>query len=276
MASNKTNSTTSMMSFGATSTISSMATTQATAQPTTGPSISTPSSNTKSPSDLFFDDWAHTLLVVLSLLLGSIFTVVLFKYCRRKISRGSTSFPNCIVEVRPVSPTSTPGQNERQKSPIYCEADTFQFSSKEPKVIEPTDVESNSKDENCYPENIEYETMNPPQASAEYVYAYGHVNINAGYMNTPLSRKRPTNGVEDDYEYPQNRSSSSDNEYCYVHDWLDPGARMAALSSSESDKDKVDDIVDENDQTLWRERLGNSPEPVPLQYVTVVKNVDLL
>ena len=273
MASNKTNSTASMMFF-ATSMILSMATaqatTQATAQPTTGSSISTPS------DPAFFDDWAHILLVVLFLLLGSIITVVLFKYCRRKISRGSTSFPNYIVEVRPVSPTSTPGQNDRQKSPIYCEADTFQFSSKEPKVIEPTDVESNSKDENCYPENIEYETMNPPQASAEYVYAYGHVNMNAGYMNTPLSRKRPTNGVEDDYEYPQNRNSSSDNEYCYVHDWLDPGVRVAALSASESDKDKVDDIVDENDQTLWRKRLGNSPEPVALQYVTVVKNVDLL
>ncbi|CAB4014937.1 Hypothetical predicted protein [Paramuricea clavata] len=257
---------------------SSMVSPQAKTQTT---SIST--SSTRPPNDQYFDDWAHALLVAVLLLLVIIFTVLLIKYCRRKISRASTCTPSYIVEVRSDSPTSTPGQNEVQNSPLYYEADTFQFSSKEPKVIEPTDVESNSKDENCCPENIEYETMNPPQASAEYVYAYGHVNINAGYMNTPLSRKRPTNGVEDDYEYPQNRRSSSDNEYRYAYDWLDPDARVAALSANEPvlashGKDKVDDndTVCENDETLSGERLGNSPEPVPLQYVTVVKNVELL
>jgi hypothetical protein len=94
-------------------------------------------------------------------------------------------------------------------------------------------------------------------------------------MNT-FSRKRPTDGVEDDYEYPQNSRSSSDNEYRYAYDWLDSGARVAALSASERvqahtshDKDEDNDNFYENDQTLLQNSVEKENEIVPLEYVTV-------
>ena len=187
------------------------------------------------------------------------------------------------VEVRSVSPTPAPGSNEVQlNSPIYCETDTFQFLSSQPRaetnetveaeVSEPTDVESNSEDEYCRPENIEdvYEAMNPvvpPQVSGVYAYAYDHVNINASYVNT-FPHQQKTSGVEDDdYEYPQNRRSSSDNEYRYAYDWLDPGARVAALSASEPVEDEN---YYENCQTLLQTDLEKENEIVPLEYVAVL------
>ncbi|CAB3992017.1 Hypothetical predicted protein [Paramuricea clavata] len=187
------------------------------------------------------------------------------------------------VEVRSVSPTPTPVSNEVQlNSPIYCETDTFQFPSSQPRgetnetveaeVSEPTDVENNSEDEYCCPENIEdeYETMNsvvPPQASGVYAYAYDHVNINASYVNT-FPHQQQTSGVEDDdYEYPQNRRSSSDNEYRYAYDWLDPGARVAALSASEPVEDEN---YYENCQTLLQNNLEKENEIVTLEYVAVL------
>jgi hypothetical protein len=254
---------------------------------------STPSHAIKSKNtQTFFDDWAHVLLVVLlSLLFGSIFTVVLFKYCKRKITGNIQTY---TVEV-PL------GQNER-RSLLYCEVDIVQFSSSEARSetaetvdteVEPTHVESNSEDEYCYPENIEdayetvnpvnprqasgeyacaynedaYETMTPPQASRECTCAYvedvyetmnppqAFLNINAG--NNTFPRVRPANGV---YEKLQNSRSSSDNKYRYAYDWLDPGARVATLSSSEPvlaslGKDEVDDNFYENYQTLSRECL---------------------
>ena len=230
-------------------------------------------------------------------ILCPIVAVVLFKYCKRKNSDGNVTQ---TVEVRPVSSTSTLGQCEVQTvSPhVYCEVDIFQFPSREQlsetaetvetDVDEPADVEGNSEDEYYYPENIddEYETMNPVnprQASGEYACAYDHVNINAGYMNT-FPCKRPTSGVEDDdYEYPQNRRSSSDNEYRYAYDWLDSGARVAALSASERvqahtshDKDEDNDNFYENYQTLSHQTLSqeslheNENETVPLEYVAVM------
>jgi hypothetical protein len=211
------------------------------------------------------------------LLLGCIVAVVC---CKR---RNSCSKLTYTVEVRP-------GQDEVQDSPIFCEVDIFQFSSSEPRsetdetvdtqVDEPTHVESNSEDEYCYPEIIEneYETMNPPQASAEYAYAYSHVNVNAGFMNT-FPRRRPTNGVEDDCEYPLKSRSFSDNEYGYAYDWRNPGFREDILSSCESvegytplDKDKVqdDNFYGRSYQSLSRENREKKSETAPLEYVTAL------
>ncbi|CAB3992018.1 Hypothetical predicted protein [Paramuricea clavata] len=233
----------------------------------------------------------RTKFFILLVILCPIVALVLFKYCKRKNSDGKVTQ---TVEVRPVSATSS--QCEVQTvSPLYCEVDIFQFPSREQTsetvetdIDEPADVEGNLADEYYYPENIddEYETMNPinpRQASGEYACAYDHVNINAGYMNA-FPCKRPTSGVEDDdYEYPQNRRSSSDNEYRYAYDWLDPDARVAALSACEPvqahtshDKDEVNDNFYENYQTLSHQTLSreslheNENETVPLEYVAVM------
>ena len=247
-------------------------TTQSTGQSTTNLSnIATTSVTTN-----FFNGWANRLLVAtgaLLLLLGSIFSVVLFKYCKMK---KSGSVPNYTI-----SPTHTLEQNQVQNSPVYCEADIIHFPSRkqhpettetvEIEVDEPEDFESVSEHEYCYPEAV-----NPLQASGEYACSYDHLNINADYVNT-FPCERPTNGVEDDdYEYPQNRRSSSDNEYRYAYDWLDPGARVATLRSRESlqgytplDKDKVGNNCYGNYQTLSRVSHGKENETVPLEYLTV-------
>jgi hypothetical protein len=255
---------------------------------TTQSSEQNTTSTSMSPT-VFFQHWENACYVAAA---GSVVlilvAIVLFKYCKR---RNSCSKFIYTVEVRPVSRTTTPVQNEVQNTPIFCDTDVFQFPSREQRsetsetvetdVDEPTDVEGNSEDEYCYPENIdgEYETMNPVnprQASGEYAYAYDHANINAGFSMNTFSRKRPTDGVEDDYEYPQNSRSSSDNEYRYAYDWLDSGARVAALSASERvqahtshDKDEDNDNFYENDQTLLQNSVEKENEIVPLEYVTV-------
>ncbi|CAB3991650.1 Hypothetical predicted protein [Paramuricea clavata] len=205
-------------------------------------SNSTSSSTTQAPTPTkFFDDWAHGLLVAagaLIVLLVSIFTIVFFKYRKRRTSGRNVS---CTVELQPVSPTPTLGQN----SPICCEADTFQSPRKDwehhsetSEIVETevdrstADVEGNSDDEYCYPDSIEdkYENMipvDPLEASGEYARAYDHTNINTGYM------KEDGYEVPRDYDYPQN-----------TRDWQDSGFKDATLSSSEPvtplNKDNVD------------------------------------
>ncbi|CAB4014935.1 Hypothetical predicted protein [Paramuricea clavata] len=243
---------------------------------------------TQSSPTTFFQHCKNACYVVAAAGLAVLILVaiVLFKYCKRGNSCSKFIY---TVEVRPTSLTTTPVQYKVQNSPIFCDADVFQFPSREQRseisetvetdVDEPTNVEGNSEDEYCYPENIddEYETMNPgnpPQVSGEYAYAYDRANINAGFSMNTFPRKRPTDGVEDDDECPQNSRSSSDNEYVYAYDWLDPDARVAALSANEPvlpyiclDKREVDDNCYENDQTLLQNSLEK--EIVPLEYVTV-------
>ena len=235
-----------------------------------------------STSTKFFESWANVCFVsvAVSLFIIAFIVVALASVFRRRRNRRRQ---NHTVKVVPIGEQSV----VESVSPIYCEADIFQYSCSEPHSetgetvdTEVNDDESEVEGKYCNPEFFEdeYENMHPvmtPRDSGEYSYPYEHINWGPAYVNTLPCLKQKKGLVKDDYyEYPRTWRRSSDNEYRYAYDWWSIGSSTAVLSSSEpmlehAPLDK-DESFYENDQALSRKSLEDENETVTLEYVTIL------
>ena len=255
-------------------------------QPTDSTTTATVSTILATPTK-FFDSWKNVCFVSIG---ASLFIIIAFIVVplalvfRRRRSRRKQ---NNTLKIAPIALTTTAEQSVVESvSPIYCEADIFQYSSSEPHSetaetvdTEVNDDESEIEDKYCYPEfEDEYENMNPvmpPRDSGEYSYPYEHINMGPAYVNTLPRWKQKKGSVKDDYyEYPQTWRRSSDNEYRYAYDWWSIGSSAAVLSSSEPMLEHTrldkDDSFGENNQALSRKSLEDENETVSLEYVTIL------
>lgn len=177
------------------------------------------------------------------------------------------------VERPPSDAERQPSDDARQPSDVARQpSETVEI-----KMEEPNDENDDLEHEYFYPQNYtdEYETIERQRSSGEYVFAYDHITHNAGYINLPQTR-RLRNVVEDEYDYPKNRRTSSDSEYSYAYSWQNRGNSLRSSFDPAQgyytplDKDEEDDNFCDDYQSLSRKRSSKKDEMVYLEYVTIL------